>query len=248
MDNIKHELKINNLSFSYETNPVLKDISFNVSTGKIVGLIGENGAGKTTIIKNIVGILKTKENYIFIDNESVSYKNKMDFPIAYLPDSPHLYENLTVLEHLLLICKVYGINIDEAYKYMKMFELIIYKDKMPYQLSKGNRQKLMIICTTLKNFQFLLADEPFEGLDPEQIYRLKNYLISLRDKSKGIIISTHLINMVEDMCDEYIFIYKGAVLVKGTKEQIRKQFQVTEKSMEKVYLEIMKLIKNERSQ
>jgi len=238
------KLIIDNLSFSYDSEDIISNVSFQIETGKIIGLIGANGAGKTTIIKNIMGFLKPNKGKIVIDDKNIAYNDHSTFPLAYIPDSPSLYEYLSVEEHLDFLGSLYKINKKEIEDLASYYGLVQYKNKTPYQLSKGNKQKLMICCSLLKPYNFLIADEPFEALDPEQISNFKNHLNKLKSKGKGIIISTHLLNMVEDICDEYVIIHRGIVIASGDVSKIKKHFNITADNIEEIYLTILNRLKD----
>ena len=227
-------LRFKEVCYSYDKGPVLKKITFSLNKKEIVGLIGENGAGKTTVILNAIKILTPNSGEILIPPSNTNI-----FPITYIPDEFIFYEELTVIEHLEFVRIMYKKNQDDVQQLIEMFELSEHLNKIPYELSKGTKQKLMISCALLRDFDYILADEPFEGLDPKQLTILKKKLIEQKSKGKGVLISTHLLNLVEDICDRYIILHKGIILAEGTKSQIQAKFGVKDLNLEKTYISIL---------
>lgn len=231
-------LEVRELSFSYQSDIIINGINLVIKPGKIIGLIGANGAGKTTILKSIMGFLTPSSGKIRINEVETNNSSISKASISYIPDTPFLYEELTVKEHLDFLTKAYGSQVDESYNLMRRFKLAEHCHKIPSQLSKGNKQKLMILCALIRQYNYLLADEPFDGLDPEQINIFKCELVRLKETKKGILLSTHLLNIVEDICDEYIIIDKGRVIFQGTLEDLSTKFDLASDSVEEIYLSI----------
>ncbi|EQC71878.1 ABC transporter, ATP-binding protein EcsA [Streptococcus sp. HSISS2] len=164
-------LKLEKVTGGYANIPVLKDVTFEVADGELVGLIGLNGAGKSTTINEIIGLLTPYGGQIAIDGltiqqDTASYRQK----IGYIPETPSLYEELTLREHLETVLMAYGLDVTEgmarAEKYLKLFRLDEKLDWFPTQFSKGMKQKVMIICAFIVGPSLLIVDEPFLGLDP----------------------------------------------------------------------------------
>ena len=164
-------LEIKNLIGGYSRIPVLKGISFQVKPGELVGLIGLNGAGKSTTINHVIGLLRPFSgeitlNGINIQQDPVDYKKQ----IAYVPETPILYDELTLREHIELTIKAYSLNTEEAWirarKLLKTFRLDNKLDWFPANFSKGMKQKVMICCALMTNAKLFIVDEPFYGLDP----------------------------------------------------------------------------------
>ena len=132
---------------------------------------------------------------------------------------PIYYEELSVLEHLSFVGAMYDIQ-SRKDSLIQRLELEDHLDKVPSMLSKGNKQKLSIACTALRNYEILLADEPFSGLDPKQIRVLKDIILENKENGKTVILSTHLLDMIESFCDEFIMIDRGKLLAQGNLEQI----------------------------
>ena len=165
--------------------------------GQIVGLIGENGAGKSTMIKNITRHLKPQQGQITIDGTRVSEISNEDFPVSYIPEIPVFYEELTVIEHLHFIKALYPENTQSIPAIVAHFELEEHINKVPSALSRGTKQKLMIAMALMRAYRILIADEPFTGLDPKQIRLLKETMLQHKKDNKLVLLSTHLLDMVE---------------------------------------------------
>lgn len=236
-------LEFKNVSYTYEKaeKKALKNISFNIGEGEIVALIGPNGAGKTTTILNITRNLKYQDGNILMDGVSIDKIRNEDFSVAYIPDTPVYCEELSILEHLRFIKSLYPTEKSSIQELVNRLNLKEHLNKTPGMLSKGTLQKLMISMALLRNYNLLIADEPFNGLDPSQISEFKDILKECKNKRKSILLSTHLLEMVDGMCDRYIFIEDGKILAEGTKEDIcrRKGLNVDMK-LEDIYKNLMR--------
>lgn len=217
----------------YNDFHALKNISFDIPKNSIVGLIGANGSGKTTMIKCLL-------NYYddFSGEINVFGKNKGilqgDDTFAYIPDTPVYYEELTVSEHFDFISRMYKTE-EKVGRFIEDFELESHLNKFPHELSKGNRQKLLIGCALLRDYKILVSDEPFSGLDPRQLNNLRQKFLELRNDGKTIILSTHLLSLIENLCDYYIMIDKGKLIGVGRIEEILEKTPDC-KSLEDLYL------------
>jgi len=189
-------LTIKNLTGGYGQLPVLKDISFEIKAGELVGLIGLNGAGKSTTIKEIIGLLQPQKGTIEIDgltlkNQPEAYRQK----IGYIPETPALYEELTLREHLEVTAMAYGLSKEEAFKraekLLKTFRLENRLDWFPANFSKGMKQKVMILCAFLIEPSLYIIDEPFLGLDPLAIHALLELMNDMKQTGASILMSTH---------------------------------------------------------
>jgi len=208
-----------NVTKAFGSFQALKNISFQLKKNKITGLIGANGSGKTTTMRLIIRLLSPDSGSIYLKGSPIeTFKNEI-FPISYIPDVPVYYEELTVSEHLTLISSMYNTQ-SEKTSLVERLELSGSLNKVPSILSKGTKQKLSIACALLRNFDLLLADEPFSGLDPKQIKVLKDIFIENKNRGKMVIVSTHLLDMVESLCDEYIMLDNGEILARGTFDEI----------------------------
>lgn len=236
-------LEIKQLTGGYANIPVLKDVSFQVKDGELVGLIGLNGAGKSTTIKEIIGLLTPYKGEVLIDGESLkgdkkSYRKK----IGFIPETPSLYEELTLKEHLETVAIAYGLDwaqaFEKAERLLKLFRLDAKLDWFPVQFSKGMKQKVMIICAFMVNPSLLIVDEPFLGLDPVAIQDLIDLLAEERQKGTSILMSTHVLDSAEKMCDRFVILHQGQVLAEGDLASLQQQFGQPNASLNDIYLSL----------
>ncbi len=234
-------LTVKHLSGGYFQHPVLKDLNFEIENGELVALIGLNGAGKSTTIKEIIGLLKPTSGTIEIDglslNKSASqYRQK----IGFIPESPVLYKELTLREHIEVTAMAYDIPMDVAMqradKLLKTFRLEKRLDWFPANFSKGMKQKVMIVCAFLIEPSLYIIDEPFLGLDPLAIHALLELLKEEKAKGKSILMSTHVLSTAEKYCDRFIFLHEGQIKSQGTLAQIKEQFAMPDASLDELYL------------
>lgn len=210
------------------------DICFEVRDGEIAVLMGPNGAGKSTIIKCIAGLLRF-DGEIFVNG----YANKTQEAkqlLGYIPEMPAVYDMLTVEEHLEFIARAYELPIwkEEAAHLMERFELTAQKDKLGKELSKGMQQKLSICCALLHRPKVLIFDEPLVGLDPHAIKQLKEIFLELRSTGASVLISTHMIDSVEDYWDVVHIMMNGSFCATRRKDEETGQNE----SLEKLFFRI----------
>ena len=238
-------LEIKNLTGGYVHVPVLKDVSFTVESGKLVGLIGLNGAGKSTTINEIIGLLTPYSGEINIDGLTLR-ANPREYrqQIGYIPETPSLYEESTLREHIETVAMAYGIEQEQAFErvepLLKMFRLDQKLDWFPVHFSKGMKQKVMIICAFVVDPSLFIVDEPFLGLDPLAISDLIQLLDEEKKKGKSILMSTHVLDSAEKMCDSFVILHKGQVRAKGDLPQLRQAFDMPEASLNDIYLALTK--------
>ncbi|MBU3093147.1 ABC transporter ATP-binding protein [Clostridium sp. CM028] len=232
-------LTVQNLSKKYSKELVVNNISFQVNEGEIAILLGPNGAGKSTTIKCIAGLLKY-DGYIEICNhKNKSVEAKKLF--SYVPEVPAMFDLLTVYEHIEYMAAAYGINNykEKAEELLKRFDLIDKRNKLGKELSKGMMQKVSICCALIINPKVVLFDEPLMGLDPKAIKELKKAILELREKGSAILISTHIIDSVDDFWDKVLIMKNGNIVLSGTKQELMNRnetleelfFDVTEDSV-----------------
>ena len=238
-------LEIKNLTGGYVHVPVLKNVSFTVESGKLVGLIGLNGAGKSTTINEIIGLLTPYSGEINIDGLTLR-ANPREYrqQIGYIPETPSLYEELTLREHIETVAMAYGIEQEQAFErvepLLKMFRLDQKLDWFPVHFSKGMKQKVMIICAFVVDPSLFIVDEPFLGLDPLAISDLIQLLEVEKQKGKSILMSTHVLDSAEKMCDSFVILHKGQVRAKGKLEELREAFSMPQASLNDIYLALTK--------
>lgn len=234
-------LKIKNVTKKYGKFVANDDISFTVEDGQIAILLGPNGAGKSTIIKCISGLLRFEGEILVngFDNKSIDAKKL----IGYIPEMPAIYDLLTVKEHIEFIKRAYKIS-DDTYsdELLKRLELDDKKDKLGKELSKGMQQKLSICCALAHKPQIIIFDEPLVGLDPHAIKELKKIFVELKEDGCSILISTHMIDSVEDYWDVVNIMIDGKFAI--TKYN-KIEENTNEKSLEELFFEITEGKNNE---
>lgn len=234
-------LEVKNITGGYINIPVVKDVSFTVESGQLVGLIGLNGAGKSTTIKEIIGLLTPYQGEILIDGKSLvqgaeNYRKK----IGFIPETPSLYEELTLKEHLEVVALAYDLTWDQAWSRVQglltIFRLDEKLDWFPVHFSKGMKQKVMIICAFMVEPSLLIVDEPFLGLDPVAISDLVNLLEEEKAKGTSILMSTHVLDSAEKMCDSFVILHQGQVRATGNLEELQHAFNMKGASLNEIYL------------
>ena len=213
-------IEIKNLTKNYGKARGIVDVSFNVQQGEIFGFIGPNGAGKSTSIKCTTGLLKYQGEIEICGYTNKSLEAKKLF--AYVPETPAMYEMLTVYEHLEFIAGAYKIKDykDKAEVLLERFELSDKRDKLGKELSKGMQQKVSICCALLTDPKVILFDEPMVGLDPKAIKELNSVFLELKQAGCSIVISTHIINSVEDIWDRALIMKDGNIVMSRTKQEL----------------------------
>ena len=234
-------LKIENLSGGYNRKKIIENINIEIPKGSITALIGLNGAGKSTTIKHILGLLRPMGGEIKVNGITIRENNeKYRKSISYIPESPVLYDELTLEEHINLTAMAYGLNMKEAWEkadvLLKLFKLSDKKKFFPVHFSKGMKQKVMIICSFLVEPNLYIIDEPFLGLDPIAINDLINLMCEKRDSGASILMSTHILATAEKYCDNFIIIHEGKILASGKLSDLRKEFNMPEASLDEIYL------------
>ncbi|MGG5305000.1 ABC transporter ATP-binding protein [Enterococcus pernyi] len=238
-------LKIEHVTGGYGHLPVLKDISFNVQPGEMVGLIGLNGAGKSTTIKHIIGLLEPTKGKIEINQLSLkkdveNYRKQ----IGYIPETPSLYEELTLKEHIEVTAMAYNIPMDiamkRAEKLLHTFRLSNRLEWFPANFSKGMKQKVMILCAFLIVPSLYIIDEPFLGLDPLAINALLELMVEMKNEGSGILMSTHILATAEKYCDRFVVLHEGEIRADGTLAELQTAFRMPEASLDEIYIALTK--------
>lgn len=229
-------ISIRNVSKSYDGKvKVLDNVSFDIKDGEIFAFIGHNGAGKTTMIKSIIGILDFDSGDIIINNYSIkSDPIKCKKEMAYVPDNPDLYENMKAIDFINFVCDMYDVsNRDDIIKYAKMFEIDdkLYNDISSF--SHGMKQKVALIAALAHNPNVIIMDEPFVGLDPKAVYDVKEIMKKMAHEGKIIFFSTHILDVAEKLCDRVAIIKDGKIVKIGKMKDIK-----GDESLEQVFLEL----------
>lgn len=238
-------LEIQNVTGGYTKNPVLKDVSFEVNANELVGLIGLNGAGKSTTIRHVIGLMEPHKGEIKINE--LTFKGDPEMyrkQFTFVPETPILYDELTLEEHLQLTAMAYGLD-QNTYKERK--ESLLKEFRMekrlrwfPAHFSKGMRQKVMIMCAFLVQPSLYIVDEPFVGLDPLGIQSLLDLMKKMKDNGAGILMSTHILATAERYCDRFIILHEGKVRAKGTLAELREQFGMPNATLDDLYIQLTK--------
>ena len=227
-------LSVNNVTKKYGKVIANENISLQIADGQIAVLLGPNGGGKSTIIKSIIGFLKYQGS-VTVDgllNKSIEAKRIM----GYIPEIPSLYPNLTVDEHMEFVARAYKLDNYKEYKeeLLRRFELDDKRKKFGDELSKGMQQKLSICCGLLPKPKLILFDEPMIGLDPHAIKELKSMLLELKQQGASILVSTHMIDSIEELWDTTYIMMKGRVAAVVERDKIAQG----DKSLEDIFFEI----------
>ncbi|MGY4690482.1 ABC transporter ATP-binding protein [Salibacterium sp. K-3] len=237
-------LDVNHVSGGYNIHkPVLHGLDFHVQPGEIVGLIGLNGAGKSTTIKHILGLMEPVEGDIRIDGvrcKEAPETYRQTF--TYIPETPVLYEELTLWEHLRLTAAAYGLGRDvfeeRAASLLKEYRMEKMNHWFPSHFSKGMRQKVMIMCAFLVQPRLYVVDEPFVGLDPVAIKSLLDMMEEKKAEGAGIIMSTHILATAERYCDRFILLHEGRIQYQGTLAELKEQTGMPEADLDDLYIEV----------
>lgn len=207
--------------------PVLKELQMTLLPGEMVGLIGLNGAGKSTTIKHILGLLQPQRGEVRVagrtlQSDPLGYRAAF----AYVPESPELYDELTVREHLELTAMAYGLTreqLDErAERLLAEFQMEGKRTSLPIQLSKGMRQKVMIMNAFLAEPPLYVIDEPFLGLDPLAMRSLLELMTERKRKGAGLLISSHILSTIEAYCDKFVVLHRGQIAASGGMAELRR--------------------------
>jgi ABC-2 type transport system ATP-binding protein len=219
-------LEVNDIVKKFGDYTAVGGVSFNVEKGRIMGVLGPNGAGKTTTIRMINNILIPDEGNISIFGEKVSYD--LQNRIGYLPEERGLYKKVKVIDQLVYFAQLKGMSKSEAIEkgklWLRRVDAADWETKKIQELSKGMQQKVQFISTILHDPELLILDEPFSGFDPLNVELLKRIILDLKDEGKTILLSTHVMEQAEQMCDDIVLISKGRHIRSGNLRDIKKSF------------------------
>jgi len=249
---VKHIVK------SFADKAVVNDLSFSVAQGEIFGLIGPNGAGKTTTIRMMMDIIKPDSGGVTILGEKLSEASKNK--LGYLPEERGLYRKLTVIDSIIYLASLKGMDRhsaeEKADELLNQTGMLPHKGKKIEELSRGMGQIIQFIVTIIHNPKLVILDEPFAGLDPVNTELLKRMVADLRNQGKAVILSTHRMNEVEELCDRILMINHGRSVLYGNLTEIKSRYRsnsvildfdgkleevtgVTEKCTHKGYVELV---------
>ena len=220
-------LEIKGVTKNYAAHRALDNITLNVEGQSVFGLLGPNGAGKTSLIRIITQITAPDKGELFFKGEPLSTEHAMK--MGYLPEERGLYKKMEVGEQALYLARLKGMSRADAMKKLKYwfekFEIQAWWKKKVEELSKGMAQKVQFVTTVMHEPEFLILDEPFTGFDPINAELVKNELIDLRNKGATIVLSTHRMESVEELCSHIALINNARVILNGSVKEIRKQFR-----------------------
>ncbi|WP_040984376.1 ABC transporter ATP-binding protein [Oceanobacillus jeddahense] len=238
-------LKANHVSKIYEDGTkAITDINLHVQSGDIYGFIGANGAGKSTMIKSIVGIHPFNEGEISIDgysmkNDPVLCKKRM----AYIPDTPDLYEHLTGMQYINFIADIFEVSLSEREssieKYSSLFEMTGKLHHSIASYSHGMKQRIAVIAALVPQPSLFILDEPFVGLDPTASFQLKKLMQKHADNGGAVFFSTHVLEVAQKLCNKVAIIHKGKLVKNGLMEEV-----AGSKTLEDIFLEVRNESKN----
>ena len=219
------------------------DLSFEVKPREIVGLIGPNGAGKTTTLRTLAGILKLTAGHIVIDGHDIATAPiEAKRRLAFMPDEPHLFEYLTVEDHLRLVGRLYAVQDFEerARQLLAELELTGKERQIPAELSRGMRQKVVIACGLVRDAGVLLFDEPLTGLDPIGIRRMRQTITRRAREGAAVLVSSHLLHLVEEICSRVIIMDRGHKVADGTVEELasRADLVAAGSNLEQIFMRV----------
>lgn len=225
-------LELKKITKEFGTKKAVCNLNFNLEQGKILGLVGRNGAGKSTTFRMILQIIKPTEGEIIYNGKKIT-QDVLD-KFGYLPEEGSLIPAYTVLE----LCEYYGalklMNPRDIRKilnlWLQKFHIEEYLNKKIKDLSKGNRQKIQFIVSNLHNPEFLILDEPFSGLDPISVEEIKKCILELKEEGKTIIFSSHRMDHVEELCDELIILNEGKTVLQGSLKEIKRTYEINGKT------------------
>ena len=231
-------IEIKNVTKKYGNKTAIKDISFDIKDGEIFGFIGHNGAGKTTMIKSLIGILNFDSGDILINKKSIKEDPILcKLEMAYVPDNPDLYENMTAIDFINFVCDMYETKVnvrkENIEKYSKMFEMENNLNDDISSFSHGMKQKVALIAALSHNPKVLIMDEPFVGLDPKAVFDIKSVMKEMTKEGKTIFFSTHILDVAEKLCDRVAIIKNGKIIKIGKMKDIK-----GDSSLEEVFLEL----------
>jgi len=238
-------LQITGLSGGYSLNkPVLHDIGLQVQPGEMVGLIGLNGAGKSTTMKHILGLMSPHKGEITVQGKTRSSDpESYHSALSFVPESPLLYEEMTVREHVEFTARAYGVErSDYESRTGQLAALFNMEDKMDTlssHLSKGMKQKVMIMCAFVARPALYVIDEPFLGLDPLGIRSLLDFMLDLKKSGASILLSSHILSTIENYCDRFIVLHRGKVIAEGTLAEMTAKAGLQGLNLEQLFYELV---------
>lgn len=218
-------LKVQDIQKRYGTHQAVKPLSFTLEKGQVLGLLGRNGAGKSTTIKMLLGLIPTDGGSVMWEGKPFQRKN---LSIGYLPEERGLYDKTSVYDQLLFFGQLEGMSKKQAEssidQWLERFEIPSYKRKLVSELSKGNKQKIQLIATLLHDPELIVLDEPFSGLDPVNANAFSDVISELIAAKKTLILSSHRMEQIETFCHDIIMLKEGEVKLQGNWDDIKASY------------------------
>lgn len=234
-------IEVFGLRKAYRDVVAVADLTFSVASGEVLGLVGPNGAGKTTTLRCLSGILPPDAGTIRLGGHDLA-KDAVEAKrlLAFMPDEPALFPYLTVADHLSLVARLHGVG-DAAERSRRLLEELERSGRersLPAELSRGMKQKLVIACGLLHDPKALVFDEPLTGIDPGGIRRMKRTILSRAREGAAVIVSSHLLPLVEEICDRVLILSRGRCALHGTLAEVRAVAGSHDSSLEEVFLRV----------
>ena len=234
-------IAVESLAKKYGNFTAVRNLTFSVGPGEVLGLVGPNGAGKTTTLRCLAGIIPPTSGRVQVTGHDLAQDPvgaKRD--LAFFPDEPRLFEYLTVRQHLAFVARIYGVANNEALATPLLQELELSEKAgvLPGELSRGMKQKLVIACGLLHSPKVMFFDEPLTGLDPLGIRRMKDSIVRRARDGAAIVLSSHLLHLLEEVCTHVLILKKGEKVADGTLSEVSAQFSNGEAgvSLEEVFI------------
>jgi ABC-2 type transport system ATP-binding protein len=223
-DSVPPAIDVRNFSKRYGAVAAVKSLTLSVPRGEILGLVGPNGAGKTTTLRALAGILRPTTGTLSIAGHDLAIAPvEAKRRLAFIPDEPHLFDYLTVEEHLHFTARLYGVRDAQqrVEALLREMELLEKRTALPSELSRGMKQKLSVAAALLHDPEVLILDEPLTGLDPAGIRRMKDTVRRRSEQGTAVILSSHLLNLVEELCNRVLLLRRGEIVALGTIAELR---------------------------
>jgi len=217
-------IEVDGLVKSYGTVRAVQGLSLTVRKGEILGLVGPNGAGKTTTLRCMTGIIPPTSGRVRIAGfDLMAQPLEAKRRLAFVPDEPRLFDYLTSWDHMIITSRLYGVEDGAARASLLLdeFELGDRRDSYPSELSRGMKQKLMVAMALLHRPEAILLDEPLTGLDPAAMRRMKTRIQTSAASGVAVILSSHMLHLVEELCERVVVVVRGKKVLDGTLEEIR---------------------------
>ncbi|MFQ5485996.1 MAG: ABC transporter ATP-binding protein [Desulfobacterales bacterium] len=236
-------IELQHLTKNYSKTVAVNDLTLNIPTGEVFGFIGPNGAGKTTTIKMMGGILEPSSGVVLICGINMKTEpERAKSKIGFIPDRPYIYEKLTGMEFLNFTADLYEVNndafIQKAHEKLDMFSLSEWSNELIEAYSHGMKQRLIMAAALLHDPEVIIVDEPMVGLDPAGIKMVKELFRDLSSEGVTIFMSTHSLNVAEDVCDRIGIINSGKLIATGAIEDLRRHADVMDVDLEQVFMRL----------